>query len=186
MTEISDAVYEARYGPNRRDLFLLSAAVLFAAFGIYIVSQGYPAFGWFVTALFSLLVVFRIVQWTSRRVAFRVDATGVTLGIAPPWPASRIASVPWSDLQRIVLWRQPANRTTVPYIGVDRGEQAPPLPGSARSTFLRKLNASAAPSHVPTHVVADSRPVNGWQLDRERLAAAVSRFAPHIEVVDLG
>lgn len=190
VTDATDAVYETRYGPNRSDLLLLPMAVIFVVIGVSIASQSSSpvetTLGWGATALFGLFVALRIVQWAYRRVALRVDATGVTLGITPPWPASRIASVPWSDVKRIVLWRQPANRTTMRYIGVERVEGAPPLPGSARNATLQKLNTAVAPAHVPEQVVNDSRPISGWRLDEERLARAVAQFAPHVEIVDLG
>ncbi|NNH69805.1 hypothetical protein HLB23_07985 [Nocardia uniformis] len=40
--------------------------------------------------------------------------------------------------------------------------------------------------HVPPTVVAASRPISGWKLDRERLAAAVRHYAPHVAIVDVG
>ncbi|HLV57305.1 MAG TPA: hypothetical protein VKY81_00275 [Natronosporangium sp.] len=189
MAEASDNLYQARYGITRLEFFFLLVCALLAALPIAGLFQATNAEQFTIAALAAgflvLVIVYRVVMWAYRRVAFRVDATGVTLGTAPPRSAKHIAFVPWSDVRRIVLWRMPVNRTTVRYIGVDRMAGAPPLPGSARNAAWRKLNAAVAPGHVPEHVVADSRPITGWRLDEKRLARAVSHFAPHVEIVDL-
>jgi hypothetical protein len=132
----------------------------------------------------GLYLLLRVVQVASRRVAFRVDAAGVTTSLSPPWPASHTAFTPWADITGVVLWRQRTGSATMKYVGLRRVEGAPPLPGSARGRLAR-LSLSFAPGHVPAQVVQDSRQVNGWRLDRQRLEAALARFAPHVEIVDL-
>jgi hypothetical protein len=125
-------------------------------------------------------------QLVSRRVALRVDSDGITLGMSPPWPGRNRAFVPWSDITRIVLWRQTTGASSVGYIGVERPEGCSPLPGSARGPLLKKLIDEFISVHVPVQVAYDSRQISGWRLDHERLAAAVARFAPDVEIIDVG
>lgn len=128
----------------------------------------------------------RLVSALSRRVALRVDATGVTLGVTPPWPSSHTAAVPWSDIEAVVLWTQYAGGTSIPYVGLRRRPGLPPLPGSARSRWLRRMSQMLVP-HVPPDVLADSRPATFWRLHRPSLeVVAVRHFAPAVEIVDLG
>jgi len=179
-----DDTYVARFGWTRRDLFLLPFCLLFVAIGTTMAVTGEPVLG----ALGVLMGAAYVVLWTtaflSRRVALAVTVEGITLGLIPPWPASRIALVPWSDVEAVVLWRQAAGYASVRYIGVQRRAGAPPLPGSARSPMLRRINKTLVPAHLPTALVADSRPVSFWRLNKARLVAAINQFAPHVPVVD--
>jgi hypothetical protein len=177
-------VYEVRLGFIRRDLLLLPAGVVFLAVGVLMLREE-PVPGVGATVLGGGILLLRLVSVLSRRVALRVDAAGVTLGMTPPWPSSRTAVVPWSDIEAIVLWTQHAGGTTIPYIGLRRRPGLPPLPGSARSRTLRRLNRAMVP-HVPPDVLADSRPAAFWRLHRPSLETAVRHFAPAVEIVDLG
>ncbi|WP_433309938.1 hypothetical protein ACQP0U_21580 [Micromonospora sp. CA-269861] len=82
-----------------------------------------------------------------------------------------------------MLWTQQASPTTVPYVGLRRRPGLPPLPGSARSRGLRRMNQALVP-HVPPAVVADSRPATLWHLHRSSVEAAVRHFAPTVEIVN--
>lgn len=84
-----------------------------------------------------------------------------------------------------MLWSQHAGLATVPYVGLQRCPGLPPLPGSARSRGLRRMNQMAVP-HIPPAVLADSRPTTFWRLHRPSLEATVRHFAPGVEIVDLG
>jgi hypothetical protein len=84
----------------------------------------------------------------------------------------------------VVLWRQKTARTSMRYVGVVRRADAPPMPGSARSSTLRRLNKAVVPGHLSEDLVADSRPVSFWRLDKTRLTAAVNHFAPDVTVED--
>ncbi|MEU8328610.1 hypothetical protein [Micromonospora sp. NPDC048839] len=130
-------------------------------------------------------LLLRLISVLSGRVAMRVDAAGVTLDQTPPWPSSRTAVVPWSDLEAVVLWTQQAGPATVSYVGLQRRTGSPPLPGSARSRRLWRMNKALVP-HVPPAVIADSRPTTLWRLHRPSLAAAVRHFAPAVDIVDVG
>jgi len=41
-----------------------------------------------------------------------------------------------------------------------------------------------SPGNLSEDLIADSRPVNFWRLDKTRLAAAVDQFAPQVPIVD--
>jgi hypothetical protein len=180
-----DPSYQVRFGLTRQDLVLLPFALVFAAVGLFAMVEGRPWLGYMATAFGGGYVGLRLMQLVSRRAALRVDANGLTMAMTPPWPATKTALIPWSDLTRIVLWHQQAGPNRIHYIGVQRPEGAPPLPGSARNPTLRALITFFVPAHVPVQVACDSRQINGWRLDRKRLAAAVAHFAPQVEIVDL-
>ncbi|RQX08483.1 hypothetical protein [Micromonospora inaquosa] len=127
----------------------------------------------------------RLVGVLSCRVALRVDAAGVTLGQTSLWPSSHTAVVLWSDIEAVVLWTQQAGPATVPYVGLQPRPGLPPLPGSARSRGLRRMNRALVP-HVPPAVLVDSRPATLWRLHRPSIEAAVRHFAPAVEIVDAG
>ncbi|MBB5480964.1 hypothetical protein [Micromonospora parathelypteridis] len=176
-------VYEARFGFTRRDLLLVPVSVVFVAVGV-LIHRDAPVAGVVAVVMGGAFLLLRLITVLGRRVALRVDAAGVTLGHPPPWPSSRTAVVPWSDIEAVVLWTQRAGGTTVPYVGLLRRPGLPPLPGSARSRGVQRMNQGVV-RHVPPSVLADSRPATFWSLHRASLDAAVRHFAPAVEIVDL-
>src|SRR5262249_21283391 len=112
----------------------------------------------------------------------RVDAEGVLLGGSPMRYRATTVRVPWQDVESIVMWRQRVPHTSIQWVGVVRREGAPPLPGATSSPVPRALVHALAP--VPYELVAASRAVSGWHLDRKRLAEAVAYFAPAVAVVE--
>jgi hypothetical protein len=182
---VDERAYQVRFGLTRQDLVLLPFMLVAAAVGLFAMVEGRPWLGSVATAFGGGYVGLRLMQLVSRRAALRVDANGLTLGMTPPWPATKTALIPWSDLTRIMLWRQQAGPNSIHYIGVQRPEGTPPLPGSVRNPTLRALIPVFVPAHVPVQVACDSRQINGWRLDQKRLAAAVAHFAPQVEIVDL-
>jgi hypothetical protein len=183
---VPDHSYVARFGLTPRDLLLLPACVLFIVVGKIMIADS-PLAGVLACLLGGLYIVASLVALVSRRVALAVTAEGITLGRMPPWPASRSAFVPWSDIKAVVLWRQNLSRgTTLQYVGVVRRAGAPPLPGSTRNPKLRSLNRAFVPAHLSEGLVADSRPVSFWRLNKTRLTAAVHHFRPDVPVEDRG
>ncbi len=175
--------YEARFGFTRRDLLLVPTSAVFLAVGVSMLrDEPVPAVA--AVALGGAFLILRLISALSRRVALRVDAAGVTLALTPPWPSSRTAVVPWSDIEAVVLFTQHVGVASIPYVGLQRRPGLPPLPGSARSRFLRRMNHAVVP-HVPPDVLADSRQATSWRLHRPRLKAAVRHFAPSVKIVDL-
>lgn len=174
--------YEVRFGLVRRDLLLIPASAVFLAVGVLWVGED-PLIGVAGMLLGGGYLAVRLVTALSRRVALRVDVTGVTLGVVPPWPRTHIATVPWSDIEAVVLWRQVTGRTSVRYLGLQRRAGLAPLPGSLRSGLLKKMTRSVVPRDVPLQTAIDSRPVSLWRLDEKRLAEAIDRFGTGVELV---
>ena len=182
-----DHTYTVRFGWTRRDLLLIPACVVFVVVGVAGVADGQPT-GYLACVIGGGYIVVSTVAMASRRVALAVTAEGITLGLVPPWPSGRTAFVPWSDIEAVVLWRQHMLRMqwfrqSLGYVGVVRRAGAPPLPGSAKSSMLRRVNAAVVPWRLSEELVADSRPVSFWRLDEKKLAAAVAHFRPDVPVV---
>jgi hypothetical protein len=180
---VDDHAYVARFGWTPRDLILFPACILFIVVGAVMVRDGQTATGAAGCLLGGAYIVGSVSAWCSRRVAVAVTAEGITLGQLPPWPASHTAQVPWADIEALVLWRQGRWWRSVRYVGLVRRAGAPPMAGSARSATLRRLN-SVASGGLPEGLVADSRPISFWRLDKRRFTAAVEHFRPGLSVVD--
>jgi hypothetical protein len=180
---VSDHSYVARFGWTPRDLVLVPVCILFVIVGAVMVGDG-QLVGAFACVLGGGYVLLVLVAGVSRRVALAVTAEGIMLGLIPPWPARHSAFVPWADIEAVVLWRQGRGWRSIRYIGVVRRAGAPPLPGSARSPLLRSLNQAVVPPGLAEDLVADSRQVSFWRLDRTRLTAAVSHFRPGLPIED--
>ncbi|WP_405956562.1 hypothetical protein [Streptomyces phaeochromogenes] len=172
MTDDAPPAYQARYGWDRRTTGTVAGSAALTAVlllpGVPLLAQalGLPLFG--AGGLFMAYIAL------SRKIAFRVDETGVLLGGSPARYKATTAHVPWGDITGFVFWRQAVSGTSVPYVGVIRREGAPTLPGDGPI-------ACAAVEHlvpVSLDVVMSSRAMNGWRLDKERLTAAVAHFAP--------
>lgn len=178
MTDDAPPVYQARYGWDRRTTGTVAGSAALTAVlllpGVPLPAQalGLPLFG--AGGLFMAYIAL------SRKIAFRVDETGVFLGGSPARYKATTAHVPWGDITGLVFWHQVASGTSMPYVGVTRRTGAPNLPGDGPI-------ARAALNHlvpVPPDVVMSSRAVNGWRLDKERLTAAVAHFAPGTPMQD--
>jgi hypothetical protein len=176
MTDKGSPVYQARYGWDPRTMRVVALSAVFTAGlllpGMPLIARilGFPLFG--AGGLFMGYVAL------SRKVAFRVDGTGVLLGGSPARYGATTSHVPWDDITGLVLWRQHIGGTSMPYVGLIRREGAPALPGD--DSRMRAVLEHLAP--VPAEVAIASRAVNGWHLDKERLVAAVARFAPAVPV----
>lgn len=157
---------------------------VFVVGGVAMFLDGETWMGGLIAAFCSLGLAMPVMHLASRRVALRVGAEGVTLSLSPPWSERHTAVVPWSGIQRIVLWRQRAGHASIRYIGLEWRRDTPYLPGSA-SGKLSGMVRWVVPDKVPTQVAVDSRQINGWRLNRRQLEAAVAAFAPHVPIVDL-
>ncbi|MGW3666533.1 hypothetical protein [Streptomyces sp. NPDC005141] len=161
MTLISLAFFGCAFLPNAS----LGMAVLVGAFGLV------------------GLMVFTVAA-LSRKVALRIDEQGVTLGAGPLPVGYKTDVVPWKDIVSVVLWTQHVGRQKMPYIGLQRRQGSPPLPGLSYGPRLKRINESLVP-HVSPEIVEASRPINLWNLDRLRLESAVATFAPEVNVLDV-
>lgn len=176
----TSGVYVARYGPNLKNGAMLAGSVLFASASIvldvplHIRVLGGVLFG--AGALMALLFM------VDRRVALRVDAEGITLAGGLPRYNANLLSVPWAEIRAVVLWKQ-HSAVNSPYLGLKlHSDSATLRADSGRGRIALEYLAP----HVPFEVARFSRPVNGWRLDRERLASSVAHFAPDVHIIDLG
>jgi hypothetical protein len=117
----------------------------------------------------------------TRRIAFRADPLGITLGATPlSWPGRDSSSVfiPWFDVERIVLYSGPKSGELGAgdrqCIGIQRRPGAPLLP---------RGNGPARRCPVPGLAEGATRQVVAWRLDRERLTALTAAVAPGIPVI---
>ncbi|MFD9004082.1 hypothetical protein ACFV0T_24480 [Streptomyces sp. NPDC059582] len=178
MVDDNSPVYEARYGWDLKTTGVVAVCAGFTA--VLLFSDTPPLMQALGLLLFGGGGVFMAFMALSRKVAFRVDETGVLLGGSPARYAATTAHVPWQDVTALVLWRQTVRSASVPYVGVSRREDAPALPGDGpkRRAVLERMVP------VPADVAIASRAVTGWRLDQDRLATAVAHFAPDVPVRD--
>jgi hypothetical protein len=119
-----------------------------------------------------------------RKIAFRADMAGITLGADPlSWPFRHASAVfvPWSDAEAIALYRGGGpfgwRIGDDPCIAIQRRPGAPPL---------SRGNSPARRCPVPGVAAGAVRPVTAWRLDRDRLAALTAAAAPAIPIIDTG
>ena len=168
--------YEERYRLTRVALVAVLVLVL-----------GLVLFGGTIPAAFGVLIAIPAVLALARRpVALRADHTGITLGSAgkPDSPRRLLGHrpavfVPWADVEQIILYTgyQGGAGDPVPCLGIRRREGAPALPSG---------NEQAPFCPAPGVAAGATRPIKGWRLDRERLAAMTAAVAPGIPIVEVG
>jgi hypothetical protein len=174
-------IYVARYGWNRRSGSLIIGA---AAFVLVALTAPMSLALRVVTLVFfgggALVVIANI---ASRRVALRIDASGITLGGSPGRYRSTSRLIPWADIREVVLWRQPMPYgRSIRYVAVARRKGAPPLAGR-RGRRVGQVTARTL-TPVSGDTLLASRAANLWRLDADRMSAAVAQFAPGVRVVD--
>jgi hypothetical protein len=172
-------LYEERY--RLTGSVALSLAVSLAMMGIAL----HFSYGiWLALSVLAFVTVTVpcLAAAASRRIAFRADPLGITLGSEPlSWPGRDSAPVfiPWTDVERIVLYSGPKSRELSAggrqCIGIQRRPGAPRLP---------RGNEPALRCPVPGLAKGTTRQVVAWRLDRERLKALTAAVAPGIPVID--
>jgi len=97
-----------------------------------------------------------LVNGLSGRIALRADASGITLGGTPLRYKSTTRFVPWSDIERIVVWPrwQPRGGPLV-YIGL-AGPADAPQADSRLARLAARANALAAQATVERALVSAS------------------------------
>jgi hypothetical protein len=130
----------------------------------------------------ALVILMGAMVTGRRRVAFRADYAGITLGVVPGKLTVRggpAVSIPWADVEKIIFYpASPVGQgadARVQCIGVQRREGAAALPAG---------NEQAPGCPVPGVAAGATRRVAGWRLDRERLAVVTAAVAPGIPIVD--
>jgi hypothetical protein len=178
---MADGAYEERFRPTRRGVLQLLGCAAFVALALLMGSEMHIAIRVVTVVFFGGGGLVLAAMTFSRKVALRVDESGVTLGGSPLRPGAEATVVPWDEIEEVVLWRQHAPGSTLDYVGLVRGEGLPPLQGSGAG----RGTAKALDLPVSAEVLKASRPVNGWSLDEEALAESVKRFAPRVSLVDM-
>jgi len=168
------ACYEERYRLTGRVATSLAASLLALGPGVF---SSFPLpVRVFYLALGTVLALPYAIGLASRKVAFRADSAGITLGAdLAGWPFRRVHAVfiPWADAERIILYPGPGYRWGVECIGVQRRHESPAL--SARPASAASQGGKPA-SGCPVSGVAAraTRRIVRWGLDRDRLAAVIA------------
>src|SRR5260370_36238364 len=98
--------YEERY----RLTFPVARGAAFSLVPLIVAIFGHQPLPWVILApvVFALATVPWLVAVASRKIAFRADMAGITLGPDPlSWPFKHASAVivPWSDAEGIALYR---------------------------------------------------------------------------------
>ena len=178
---LDQGLYEERY--RLAGSIAASLAVSLVMIGVA-VHFSYGTWMALAALAFASITVPALAAAASRRIAFRADALGITLGASPlSWPGRESSPVfiPWSDVERIVLYSGPGAREPSAgdrqCIGIQRRPGAPRLPSG---------NGPARRCPVPGLAEGATRQVVAWRLDRERLTTLTAAVAPGIPVIDAG
>ena len=178
----SQTLYLAKYGWTPKGMFIVIGCAAFTVGGFFMWSDN-PLMAGLCIALFGLGGVAYLVGLLRGKLALRVDAEGVTLGRSPLVAEVSGRTVPWSDVEAVVLFTQITGRTTMTYVGLQRREGLAPLPGSPGARAL-KVSAALLPG-IPVEVLATSIAVNGWRLDQKRLVRTMELVAPSVQLLDV-
>jgi hypothetical protein len=179
----SEPVYEARYGFDRSTAGASAVALLFTVVLLAVPEDEVPlpvrVLGLLLFGGGGLLLLLGAL---TRKVALRVDSSGILLGGTPVRYRATTVLVPWEDVRAVFLWRQQAGPASLPWVGLARRPGAPRLPGPGQGPGAARVMESLMPAWVPGEVGQAGRAVNGWRLDRDRFTAALAHFAPDVPV----
>jgi len=160
-------------------------------FGVVFLLVGFIFHFWPFIVFGVLGVLLYILEIAVYRIAFRADSAGITFGADPMRFKFYAVHIPWSDIETIILYTL-RERPSLPagsgggkvdykestnYIGIKRRAGAPALAHG---------NSPAANCPDPGVPAGATRPIGGWRLDRDRLAAVIAVAAPDVSVVDDG
>ena len=170
--------YEERYRLTRKDVAPPIAYVVLSVVSIWLHNLIFVVVGGAAMLPYIILIA-------GRRVAFRADYTGITLGVNPTFRKFYATRIPWADVEKIVLytlrWHSSGevagSAGTRDYIGIQRREGAPALPHG---------NQPAINCPEPRVAAGATRDITTWRLDRNRLAAVIAVVAPAVRIVDDG
>jgi len=171
--------YEERYRLTRHDV---APPIVYVVLSVVSVI-------WFHTLIIIVVggaaMLPYIILIAGRRVAFRADYTGITLGVNPTGRKFYATRIPWADVEMIVLytlrWHSrgevAGSAGTRGYIGIQRREGAPSLPHGNQPALNRP---------GPRVAAGATRDITTWRLDRNRLAAVIAVVAPAVRIFDYG
>jgi hypothetical protein len=123
-----------------------------------------------IVAVFGCGAFLTVIVPASRKVALRIDASGITLAGNPLRYQATTRVIPWNEVQGVFLWQR---RPGVRYLGVERPPDAPPLsPGGTgkadRTAFYLAPNPQV-PS--PTLKVGTTCGMQAFSVDDARLSS---------------
>jgi hypothetical protein len=169
MTSHSGPVYQASYGRTYKHFIAIGFGLVMSAIFLSAAVPAWPKLIVVGTFGGTALVLARLAL--SRKPALRVDSAGVTIR---PYPLrfKAIAFYPWADVDRIVLL--PVQHTPAQCVLIELRDGASLFGGRpVRSKSQKAIYFAQA-----------GVAVNGWTLHPARLAAAVTYFAPGVQVID--
>lgn len=177
-------VYEERYRWTRTSVTALALCSAFVLAAIA-VTQMPLLLRALAIACFGCGAFLSVFVPVSRKVALRVDASGLTLGGNPLRYRATTRVVPWHEVQRVFLWRR---RPGVRFLSVERPANAPPLsPGGTGTADRPALYLSPDPQvPSPTLKVGTTRGMQAFSVDDVRLSDAIAHYAPSTRIVNLG
>ena len=176
-------------GPGRYEERRRLTNVVLPLFGVAVFLIGLTMHFWPFIVFGVASVLLYILAVTVYRIAFRADSAGITFGADPMRFKFYAMHIPWSDIETIILYTLRERPALPPggggkvdylestnYIGIKRRAGAPAL--------AHRNQSSNCPD--PTVPTGATRPVVGWRLDRDRLAAVIAVAAPDVSLVDDG
>lgn len=170
--------YEERCRLTGGAALVLAAVLLAVGLGFVVHAQAILAVIWLVLGTVAIRGAVRVFAAARRRIAFRADQAGITLGALPGGEGPAVF-IPWGDVEQIILYpvhpRGPGRYAQVRCIGIKRREGA---------AALSQGNEQAPGCPVPGVAAGATRRITGWRLDRERLAVATALAAPGVPIVD--
>jgi len=132
-----------------------------------------------IWSLICLLFLYVAVSWTvaigGKRAALRLDADGVTLRPVPPFVAGRPVTIPWDDLEAVILYtKYVRNIGRQPFLGLRLRPDARRLFGLPRVgsvwAWLRGRPADA------------SILIRGWRLNELELSRSINSYDPRVRI----
>lgn len=177
------AVYEVRHGWA---VLNTGGALIAAAMGGFALMAGAM---WPLRAVMGAAcvvgLVFALCPPFSRGVALRVDDEGVLYGFPPPWRKEKSAFVPWAHITAVVLWEQrlPLG-IRLSYVGLRRLPGLPAVPGTAGALAPGRVATLASAAGVSAELAGTSHQAFAWKADKAALRTAITRFAPHVQLID--
>ncbi len=176
-------VYEERYHWTRTSttaLVVCGMCVLFAVLLPMRLTLRVPIVAFGGSGVFLTVIV-----PASRKVALRIDASGITLGGYLLRYRATTRVIPWNEVQAVFLWQRGPG---VRYLGVERPDDAPPLsPGGTGKADRPALYLSPNPQvPSPTLKVGTTRGMQAFSVDDARLSEAIAHYAPTVDIVNLG
>ncbi|MEU6860940.1 hypothetical protein AB0B28_18950 [Glycomyces sp. NPDC046736] len=96
---------------------------------------------------------------------------------------ARRTFVAWRDVEAVVLWRQPGGMAKQTFVGVERTQDAPPLPREAKQGLVTvKTDPAALPPGISARLASASVPAG--RIDPGALATLIAAASAEVPVVD--